>query len=452
MWGGTAARNMVHPTAEGLPRTWDLASGENVKWSARLGSNAYGNPVVAGGLIFVGTNNEAPRDPAIEGDRGVLMCFRAEDGEFLWQDTYEKLPGGDGVDWPLQGICSSPAVDGERVYYVTNRGQVVCATTAGRDGRADVVWRFDMIAELGVQPRFMATSNPLVVADRVYVVTSNGTDESGDVPFPAAPSFLALDKRTGKIVWHEGSMAGTGHGVRMEKILEGQWGSPALAEVRREDGSVDPQILFPGGDGWLYALDPESGALVWKFDCNPKEAEWRPRGSGDRNYLIATPVFVDNRVYIGTGQDPEHGGGPGGFYAIDATGRGDVTESHAVWHLGGEEFGRTISTAAVHEGIVYVADLDGFLYAIDADSGEMLWQHDVLAAVWGSPLIADGHVHLADEDGDVTVLRTGRELEVVAENLLDDASYGTPVVVGKTIFLATRSRLYAFEEGASAGE
>ena len=107
MWGGTPDRNMVS-NMKGLPTEWDVKTKKNVKWVAELGSQSYGNPVVAGGMVFVGTNNEALRDPKQPGDRGVLMAFREADGEFLWQHTHEKLAPGRANDWPYQGVASSP--------------------------------------------------------------------------------------------------------------------------------------------------------------------------------------------------------------------------------------------------------------------------------------------------------------------------------------------------------
>ena len=133
MWGGTPARNMVS-SMTGLPTTWDIKSGKNVKWVAKLGSQSYGNPVVGNGVVLVGTNNELVRDPKQGGDRGVLMAFRESDGEFLWQATHEKLSSGRVNDWPFQGVASSPLVLGERVYYVNNRAEVICADL-GRAGR-----------------------------------------------------------------------------------------------------------------------------------------------------------------------------------------------------------------------------------------------------------------------------------------------------------------------------
>jgi hypothetical protein len=105
MWGGTPDRNMVS-NMKGLPIDWDIKTKKNVKWVAELGSQSYGNPVVAGGMVFVGTNNEGMRDPKQPGDRGVLMAFKESDGTFLWQQTSEKLSSGRANDWPYQGVAS----------------------------------------------------------------------------------------------------------------------------------------------------------------------------------------------------------------------------------------------------------------------------------------------------------------------------------------------------------
>ncbi len=107
MYGGTPSRNMVSDET-GLPASWDLETGENVKWRQPLGSQSYGGPVIAGGKVFAGTNNEAPRNPEIIGDRGNVMVFDAETGRFLWQAAHAKLPSGRVHDWPLQGVCAAP--------------------------------------------------------------------------------------------------------------------------------------------------------------------------------------------------------------------------------------------------------------------------------------------------------------------------------------------------------
>lgn len=451
MFGGGPSRNMASDE-KGLPTKFDPESGLNVKWSAALGSQSYGGPLVADGKVFVGTNNEGLRNPKLTGDRGVLMAFDAADGKFLWQAAYPKLPAGRVNDWPLQGICSTPAVEGDRIYYVSNRAEVVCADTEGfldkeNDGPLqdetekseidqDVVWKFDMIGELDVFPHNLAAGNPLIVDNILFTTTGNGVDEGHiNIPVPDAPSFIALDKNTGKLLW-ESSIPGG-------KILHGQWSNPAYGVVKGR-----PQVVFAGGNGWLYSFEPKTGKLLWSFDCNPKDAVWTIGGAGTRNYIIATPVIWDDKVYIGVGQDPEHGEGIGHLWAVDATKEGDVTGTAVVWHRGGEDFHRTLSTVAIADGILYAADLSGHLHALDAKTGEHFWMHDVFAAIWGSPFVADGKVYLGDEDGDVVVLRAGKKKELLHEVNLGSSVYTTPVAKDGVLYINTRSKLFALAEGA----
>src|SRR5271163_1617675 len=190
MWGGTADRNMI--SSQHVLTSWDVKTGKNVKWVAQLGSQTYGNPVVAGGQVYAGTNNELVRDPKEGGDRGVLMCFRESDGAFLWQHTNIKLASGRANDWPFQGVCSSPMVEGDNVYYVSNRCEVVCLAAHGDGkGAAKVNWKLDMMEEVGSQPHNMSNSSPVSYQDLIFISTANGQDESHvHIPSPKAPSII----------------------------------------------------------------------------------------------------------------------------------------------------------------------------------------------------------------------------------------------------------------------
>jgi outer membrane protein assembly factor BamB len=440
MWGGTPSRNMVS-SMKGLPLDWDVKTKKNIKWVADLGSQSYGNPVVAGGMVFVGTNNELLRDKNQGGDRGVLMAFRESTGEFLWQHAHPKLESGRANDWPFQGVASSPLVMGERLYYVSNRGVLFCVDIQGfRDNEndgpfkdekltgmtdADVIWAFDMMEEVGSYPHNLSNSSPVAFGDLLFVSTSNGQDESHvNVPSPKAPSIIAVNKDTGKLVWEDNSVG--------ERILHGQWSTPAVGRV----GGVD-MVVSAQGDGWVRGYEALTGKKLWEFDTNPKDSTW-PR---TRNELIATPVIVGDRVYIGNGQDPEHGEGVGHFYAIDATKRGDITQSGLIWH--NDKVRRSISTVAVADGLVYVADFSGYLRCFDADTGQEYWVHDMLAAVWGSPFVVDGRVYLGDEDGDVVALVHGKKKEVLAEMNMGSAVYGTITPANGAIILNNRNQLYS---------
>jgi outer membrane protein assembly factor BamB len=438
MWGGSPDRNMVSPM-KNAPASFDLATKRNIRWIATLGSQSYGNPVVAGGKVFVGTNNESLRDPKQPGDRGVLMAFDEKTGAFLWQDTHEKLAAGRVNDWPFQGVASSPMVEGDRLYYVSNRAEVVCLDTEGfrdkendgpykeekltGDENADTVWKLDMMDELGVFPHNLANSSPVAYGDLLFVMTANGHDESHvNIPSPRAPALIALNKKTGKMVWEDNSVG--------EKILHGQWSSPAVAKI----GDV-VQVVSAQGDGWVRGYEAETGKKLWEFDTNPKDSVW-PK---TRNEVISTPIVYENKVYIANGQDPEHGEGVGHLYCIDATKRGDITQSGLVWHYG--DIRRSISTGALYDGILYYADFSGFLHALDAATGKLHWKHDMLAALWSSPYVVDGKVYLGDEDGDLTILKADKVKEKIFEGNLGSSVYGSVVAANGALLIANRNQL-----------
>src|SRR5204863_5452382 len=150
-WGGTSLRNNT-PVAEGIVTDWapgdfDRKTGawkpstaKNIKWVGTLGSQTYGNTVVASGKVWLGTNNTngyLKRYPS-DVDLGVLVCFNEADGKFLWQHSSEKLHTGRAHDWPLQGICCSPLVEGNRMWFVTSRGEIRCLDVEGfYDGEDD---------------------------------------------------------------------------------------------------------------------------------------------------------------------------------------------------------------------------------------------------------------------------------------------------------------------------
>lgn len=445
MWGGSPDRNMVSD-ATGLPTTWDVKTGENIKWVAALGSQSYGNPVIGGGVVLVGTNNEAVRDPKQPGDRGVLMAFRESTGEFMWQATYEKLTSGRANDWPFQGIASSPLVLGEIAYYVSNRGVVHAVDIQGfHDGEndgpkkdekltgpndPDVLWEFDMMEEVGAFPHNLANSSPVFLDNMIYVSTGNGQDESHvNIPSPKAPAIIALDRVTGELMWEDASPG--------DKILHGQWSTPTVGII----GGVQ-QVIHGQGDGWVRGYEAKTGKKLWEFDTNPKDAVW-PK---TRNEIIATPVVVGDVVYLANGQDPEHGEGIGHLYAIDATKRGDITQTGRLWHY--EKIRRTISTAAVKDGVIYYPDFSGFFHALDAKTGQPLWVHDMFAAMWSSAMVADGKVYLGDEDGDVTIFQHGREKKVLNEINMGSSVYSTVITANGTMYVMTRNNLFAIAQGA----
>jgi len=340
-WGGRPDKNMVSAET-GLPDTFTpgekdpqgagikMETTQNVRWAARLGAMTCSTPAVAGGKVFVGTMRD---------DCGALLCLDEASGKPLWQwmapvrdDVPPEIDGRrcEFSRFPRQlGVCSSPAVDGDRLYFVDHRLSVLCVTTAGKPrsaapasakaaekpappapakpadsakpadpgakdksakppapkvqwpegpGEADVVWQFDMW-KFGIRPSDACDCSPVYDDKFVYVCSANGCDRQAElnkhdefrkVPAPDAPNVIVLDKKTGCLV--------AADDVRFpDRLLHGQWSSLALGQV-----GTKTLIFFGGGDGRCYALEaPASAGLpggkpavlktVWVVDCNPKE-------------------------------------------------------------------------------------------------------------------------------------------------------------------------------------
>jgi len=201
------------------------------------------------------------------------------------------------------------------------------------------------------------------------------------------------------------------------------------------------QVLFGGGDGWLRAYDAASGHELWRFDGNPKDARWLPRPRVlSRGSIIASPVFADGRVFVAMGQSPGHGNGPSFIHAISPNGQGDVTESGRLWTS--REVGRVVGTPIVKDGLLYVGDLGGTVHCLDAATGAHLWKHETNDPIWGSVLLAGDRLYVGNEGGLMTVLRAGRQKELLAEIEMAAPLYSRPFAVGDALYLATANRLY----------
>jgi outer membrane protein assembly factor BamB len=245
--------------------------------------------------------------------------------------------------------------------------------------------------------------------------------------------------------------------------MHGQWSSPVYATVRGK-----PMAIFPGGDGYIHAFNPKTGELLWKFDCNPKKSVYRLGPAGTKNDFIATPVVSENKLYIAVGQDPEHKKAVGHLWCIDITkepkGKDkDLSpkndnfnpkapankDSGLVWHYGGFDpdedaerpyfFGRSMSTCAVHDGLCYASDFDGYFYCFDARTGKKYWEHQLGADNWSSPYWVDGHVYIGGERGVLHVFRHGKAKKLVNKIKMAGMIRATPVACNGVLYVITEN-------------
>ena len=493
-WGQAWTRNMVSEE-RGLPSEFDPQSGRNVRWTARLGSESHSTPVIADGRVYIGTNNDEPRDPKHQGDRGVLMCFDESDGRLLWQLVVPKRDEDPFLDWPKSGISSPATVEGERVYIMSNRAEVLCLDVRGlangNDGPfkdeaahmtappldapkkpepgaaieprialpsaglekllepgpldADILWRFDLVANAGIWPHDGAHSSILVHGDHLYVNTGTGVDNTHRaIRRPDAPSLIVLEKSTGRLLARDDEKIAP-------RIFHCTWSSPSLGKV---DGRE--RIFFAAGDGVLRAFEPlaetpPEGEVrklqkVWEFDPDPgapKENVHRftsNRREGPSN-VFGMPVVVGDRLFFAGGGDIWWGKNSAWLKCIKTTGTGDITSSAEVWSYPLEK--HVMSTPAVHDGLLYIADMGRKLHCIDAATGERVWTHEVKGECWASPYVADGKVYLGTRRGDFWILAAGREKKVLGSVELKSPVSATATAANGAIYIATMTHLFA---------
>jgi len=438
-WGERFTRNMVSAET-GLPDNFDPATGVNIQWSAALGTETYSTPIVAGGRVLIGTNNEMPRDPQHTGDRGVLMCFDERDGRFCWQLVCHKIATSPFWDWPRDGMCSPATVESNRVYMVTNRGEVLCLDLYANKPtltEEDALWRFNIIKECGVRQHDSAHCSILLHGRFLYINTSNGLDDAHrTVPAPDAPSLIVLDKITGKLVARDNENIGP-------NIFHSTWSSPALGDVGDR-----PLVFFCGGNGIVYAFEAmrevsstvASLKKVWQYDPDPTAPKEnvhryiRNRKVSPSN-IKSMPVFHNGRLYITHGGDVWWGKNQAWLKCVDAdTG----TER---WSYPLER--HCMSTPAVRDGLVFVADCGQKLHCVDADTGQPHWTHDTGGEIWASPLLADGKVYIGTRRGDFFVFAAAREKKLLCSVALGSPIHATATAANGTLYIATMKRLFA---------
>jgi outer membrane protein assembly factor BamB len=470
-WGGGFSPNMAVEVKD-LPA--DPGNTEPL-WELKLGSHQYSIPTVDRGRIYLAANDAGVDRPGYTPTAGgVLMCVDQATGELIWRLLIPRY--FDGIKPPFHfdqwscGVCSGPVVEGDRVFVIGNRGEVLCLDREGQangnDGPVvdelaymgitnapdaglkatdgDIIWRYNLITGLGVVLHDVCGSTLLVDGDLIYACTSNGIDDRHNlVPRPLAPSLIALDKKTGRLVARDDENIG-------QRMMHCNWSSPSAGRVNGKT-----LIFFGAGDGVLYAFEPPQPSpgsevqifkKVWSYDCNPPEYRLRdgqpvPYSTHSKNSpdgpseIIGTPVFHQGRVYVAIGQSPLHGTGRGCLSCVDAvTGK-------KVW--ASELVERTLATAAIADDLLYLPDSTGNLHCFDAGTGQRQWVQPLGAKLWGaSAFVADGKVYASTEASVLWTLKAGRELQVLSRTRLKSIAI-TPAAANGVLYLPTQRSLLA---------
>ena len=457
-------------TETGLPDRFDVKSGLNVKWHVPLGSQSYGTPIVSQGRVLIGTNNDRPRDPRHQGDRGVMMCLAEGDGHMLWQLVSPKMEDDPYLDWPKAGMASSPSVEGDRIYTLTNRGEVVCLSIDGLahgnrgpyldEARhmtprgeplmatgpldADIIWMCDLVQEAGIHLHDQTEGSLLIDGNLLYVNSCNGVDNTHKViRSPDAPSLVVLDKRTGKIVSRDGEHIGP-------DVFHNTWCSPSLATVNGRR-----TIFFGGDNGVCYAFDaldpasptqPKLLTRQWRFDCDPTAPKQNIHSYlGNRkvspSVIFGMPVFDNGKLYVTAGGDLWWGKHKSWIRCLDIAGAKPGDAPKELWSFAMAK--ETCCTPAIYNGLVFTTDCGGNVNCLDAETGNPLWSYKADGPCWASCMVADGKVFIGTRAGEFDILAAEKKLRVISSTNLGEPITATTTIANGTLYIATMRTLYA---------
>lgn len=396
-WRGAAADGISKEAT--APLQWSKE--DHVRWRAELPEPGNSTPIVWGNMVFL----TQPRKSS--GER-ALMCFDRGTGKLLWQATaaYREEEPTHATNFYAS---ASPATDGERVIAWFGSAGLFAYDLKGK-----LLWK----ADLGRQRHTWGyASSPVLYGDQVFLNFG-----------PGERSFLvALDKKTGKILWQMDVPAGKGAKFAnwSPEDMYGSWSTPLIVRHQGRDQLIvsHPKVLA--------GYDPASGKRLW----------WS-EGLGDLVYPSPVLAAMDNNEPVIVAAS----GFQGPSMAVRLGGSGDVTATRRIWHQAKSR--SLIGTAVVNQGYAYWIDTTGIAQAMKVSNGEVMWTQRLPRqgddnGVWSSPVLHQGRIYIVNKSGAVVVFKADpKQFEAVATNAVDEPSNSTAVLAGGDLLLRTHQALW----------
>jgi outer membrane protein assembly factor BamB len=418
-WRGPEQNGISRET--GLVDDWSWEDKTNVAWVSPIGGRA--TPVVLNDRVYLNcrTANDV-NDPEDKiNAREQVVCFDATSGDVVWQDVFNVFQTD--VPAPRVGWAAMVADPETGNVYVHSVSSLFRCYSA--DG--EVVWERSLFEEFGEISGYGGrTQTPIIDEDRVIVsfLCTNWGETGGPAP---KHTYYAFDKRSGQLLWTSapgGPPADTNYSCPVVAVIDG---------VR--------MLIAGNADGGIYAMNARTGQPIWGFRMSK-------RG------LNTTPVVDGNLVYISHGEDNIDTVRFGRIECIDATGQGDVTDTHSVWRVDDIKAGYT--GLLVKDGILYVVADTGNMHAFDSKTGKELWTYNLGTVGKGSPVWADGKIYVMEVNGNIHIVRPSRErcekLSHVELTAADgrgmDEIYASPAISNGRVFLVTRDRTICLQDAS----
>lgn len=363
---------------------------KNLRWKVEIPGSGSSSAVVWDDRVFVTTG-------VLKNDGRTwsfhLFCFDRATGKQLWERTAVEAVPHEGTHETNSFASASPSTDGEHVYAHFGSRGLFCYTMDG-----ERVWSRDF-GDMTIRRGFGEGSSPTLVDDLVLVPW----DHEG-------PSMLyALNKRTGETVWET---------PRDEPTC---WATPLVAVAR----GGDRQVVMNGQTA-ARGYDLKTGQELW-------------RCGGQAQRPCASALAEGGVAYVMSGFQGSFAG------AFDLDGRGDLAGSKALlWSLD-HDTPDVASPLLVDGKIYYYKEKTGLLSCVEAATGATVYETKRIPGVgrtYASPIAAAGRIYLTDRSGAITVIQTGDDPQVLAENDMGEGVDATPAADGKDLFIRGERHLF----------
>lgn len=408
-WRGPARDGVSRES--GLPSRWSPA-GENLAWRVPYGGRS--TPIVMGDRVYL--QNGSGQGETLQ-ER--VMCFKADTGKLLWEHRFNVYHS----DVPPHRIgWASPVGDPSTGnVYVFGVGGTLLGLS--QDGK--LLWQRSLVEEFGlITTHGGRTVSPVMEGDLVIV---SGLNSGWGEQARASHRFMAFDKTTGQTVWVTSTRG---------RPFDTTYAPPIAAEIN------ETRLLIAGaGDGAVYALKPQTGELVWRYEMSK-------RGINTGVVLKGTMAIVSHsEENLDTSE-------MGVIAAIDASAQGDIGKEQTRWSVKG--FLGGYSSPVVDGDRVYQIDNGSNLFAFDVASGKQLWMLNLGTIQKASPVLADGKLYVGTENGKFYILKPGPEsCRILDEDQLGTETDHEPItasvaVSNGRIFLVSQRALYCISEQSGA--
>ncbi|MEQ8790567.1 MAG: PQQ-binding-like beta-propeller repeat protein [Pirellulaceae bacterium] len=405
-----------HAEVTGLPLKW--SESQNVAWKTPLPGRGWSSPVIEDGRIWMTAAIEEPiseeeRKRRLEGLEGNVdslalagavslrvLCVDLESGKLLKDTEVLRVDEPEPVHTLNSYASPTPIVERGRLYCHFGTYGTICLDTQTHK----VLWKN---SELNIDHQNGPGSSPILWGELI-IFHCDGMD---------LQYIAALDKQTGKLAWK------TDRSGKMDEKppLKKAYCTPLVV-----DSKQGPQLISPAAD-WLYSYDPATGKELWRAGYGKLGFSTVPRPVAGHGMVYICTSFMQSRLL-----------------AVRYDGQGDVTDTHVAWHSD-RQIPKMPSPLLVGDELYVVSD-SGIATCFDAHTGEELWRERLGGNYSASPLLADGRIYFFSREGDTTVIRPGKQFELLAANHLDGQFMASAAIAGKGLILRTDGHLYRIED------